>query len=242
MSRMCNFRAVARRIPCVSLLLAGAAVVLHVLPNVAALMQYDTAAITAGQLWRVVTCHTTHWSLDHLAWDAGALVALGALCEVSYRRAFACCVAVSALLIPLAVWTFLPEISTYRGLSGIDSAVFVLLAVMILGESLADRQYGWAVTCATVLLAFAGKVGYECVSDATLFVDSAAASMIPIPLAHVIGGLVGAVCGVYTSLVSRRTTRAASADDERATQPPIANRFGLAQRTRANNVSPAQPS
>jgi rhomboid family GlyGly-CTERM serine protease len=238
----CKFRAAARRIPCVSLLLGGVAVVVHFVPNVAALMQYDTTAIAAGQVWRVVTCHATHWSLDHLVWDVGALVVLGALCEVPYRRAFACCVAASALLIPLAVWTLLPEVGTYRGLSGIDSAVFVLLAVMILGESLAARQIAWAVTCAAVLLAFASKVGYECVTDATLFVDSAAASMVPIPLAHVIGGLVGAVCGMYTTLVSHQTTGVTSAATAHATQPPIANRLGLVQRTRASNVSPAQPS
>jgi hypothetical protein len=103
------------------------------------------------------------------------------------------------------VWTCLPEMNTYRGLSGIDSAVFVLLAVMILSESIADRQHGWTAMCTAVLLAFAGKVGYECVTDATLFVDSAAASMIPIPLAHVVGGIVGLVCGVCASRTATGT-------------------------------------
>lgn len=190
-----NFRAVARRTGCVSLLLGAAALAIYFLPDISQHLQYDTTAIAAGQVWRIVTCHFTHWSFDHLAWDAGALVALGLLCEVPYRRAFVACMTLSAVLVPLAVWTFLPAMSTYRGLSGIDSALFVLLAVSILGESIAERRRMWAAGSGLVLVAFAGKIAFECLSGATLFVDSVATSMIPVPLAHLVGGLIGAICG-----------------------------------------------
>ncbi len=205
MFSICNIRTAARRTACVSLLLGVMAVVIYLVPNIAQHLQYDTTAIASGELWRVVTCHITHWSLDHLVWDVGALLVLGALSEVPYRRAFAWCVTVSTLLIPLAVWMLMPELNAYRGLSGIDSALFVLLAVMMLGESLTARQYGWTALCTTVLLAFAGKVGYEYIAETTLFVNSAEADMIPIPLAHVVGGLVGGACAAYASLASRET-------------------------------------
>ena len=213
MTRICELRAVATRVPCVSLLLSAVAVVLYFLPDVVGDVQYDRAALATGQLWRVVTCHLTHWSLDHLVWDVGALIVLGTLCEVAHRRAFTCCVAVSAVWIPLALWICLPDVSTYRGLSGIDAAAFVLLAVTILGESLAVRQLRWAAACTIVLLAFTGKVCYECVTDATLFVDSAAAGMTPIPLAHVVGGCVGAILGAGISLGKWATGPASAAYD-----------------------------
>ncbi len=190
-----NFRAVARRTGCASLLLGAAAVAIYFLPGVSPFLQYDRSAMAAGEVWRTVTCHFTHWSFDHLAWDAGALVVLGLLCEAPYRRAFAACMGLSAVLVPLAVWTFIPEMETYRGLSGIDSALFVLLAVSILGESLVERRRAWAAGSALVLVAFAGKIAFECLSGATLFVDSAATSMTPVPLAHLVGGLTGAICG-----------------------------------------------
>lgn len=206
MFSLSKFQAVARRIPCVSLLLVAVSLVTYFVTPLATLLQFDRTAIAAGEVWRVVTCHLTHWSLDHLVWDAGAVLVLGLLCEVPYRRAFAWCLAGSAVLVPLAVGTLIPEMNTYRGLSGIDSALFTLLAVTMLGESLTARRYTWAALSGAVLLAFAAKIGFEYTTGATLFVDSAATNMVPVPLAHVVGGIVGGVCGLFRSISPRWMT------------------------------------
>ena len=62
------------RIPYASLLLAAAAVVIHVLPRAATRPQYDRAAIAAGELWRILSGHWTHVSADHLFWNVLAFV------------------------------------------------------------------------------------------------------------------------------------------------------------------------
>lgn len=203
-------REAVRRLPGASLLIALTAVLIQFCPGVAAWLEYDRAAIASGQLWRIVTCHLTHWSVDHLVWDVAALLVLGALCETSDRRGMLRCVAAAAVLIPASIGWLMPDLPFYRGLSGIDSALFVWLATTLLRECLIARRPDWAAVVITVLCAFVAKTGFEFVTGQTLFVDSTAATMIPIPLAHVVGGLVAILCGLHRSPSPRRLDKCES--------------------------------
>jgi rhomboid family GlyGly-CTERM serine protease len=110
-----------------ALLLSAPALLSAVVPGAAGWLAYERTAIATGELWRVVTCHWTHWSFDHLAWD---LAAFGVLVLIGWRasaRRLLLALALSVVLIPLAVWTVLPTMVGYRGLSGIDSALFTPL-------------------------------------------------------------------------------------------------------------------
>jgi hypothetical protein len=99
-------------------------------------------------------------------------------------------------LIPVALWVALPHLETYRGLSGIDSALYVLLAVTLLKDEVHGRRWGWVMAISGVLFAFIGKVGYEIVTGGTIFVNSGASHMIPVPLAHCVGAAVGMIVGL----------------------------------------------
>ena len=143
----------ARRIPCASLLLGALAVVVYSFPALAEALQYDRMAVLRGELWRIVTCHWTHWSLDHLLWDLAVFVGLGAACEQMNRSRYLICLAAATILIPLAVVIFLPDIETYRGLSGLDSALFSLLVIPNL-----DKRFSLGVG---FLAAFLLKTAYE---------------------------------------------------------------------------------
>lgn len=203
--------AAVRCLPGISLPLGGVAVCLSFLPAIAGFLQYDPSAIAEGQLWRIVTCHFTHWSLDHLIWDAMAFVILAALCETTDRRSFLLCLTASAVLIPLFIGLLMPEVDAYRGLSGLDSALFVLAATTILRENVTTRRWGWVAAAGVVLCGFAAKIGFEYVTGQTLFVDSAAADMVPIPLAHVVGGLVGAGISGWSWVSGSRSVGSCSA-------------------------------
>ena len=198
MSIMQRLRAAARRIPCGTLLLAAVAIGLQFSPSMCGPLQYDRAAIQGGEWWRVITCHLTHTSFDHLVWDVGTLLLLGWLCELENRRRWAICVGLSAIGIPAAIWWLLPELQTYRGLSGIDSALFVLVAVNVLLRSLREESRTSAVVAGLLLTGFVAKTCYELATGVTLFVDSVTAGMTPIPLAHVVGAVVGLVVGTAT--------------------------------------------
>ncbi len=191
-----NLKSAARHLPTISLVVVAAACLVMAFPSLADWLQYDRSAVAHGELWRIVTCHLTHWSFEHLFWDVTALLFLGFVIEKDNRRRFLTCLGLSAVLIPLVVHAWIPELSTYRGLSGIDSAVFMLLAVTLLADSWSQRDCGWTLVCTAVIAGFAAKTAFEFTTGATFFVDSTAAQMLPVPLAHVVGAGIGVLCGV----------------------------------------------
>jgi len=195
----------ARRLPGASLLLVAFAVAASALPGVAVWLQFDRSAIAGGAVWRLVTSHFVHWSGEHLFWDVLALAVLGWLCERQDRERFLKCVGLAAVLIPLFLWMLEPWMMTYRGLSGIDSALFAMLAAVMLREAVVEHDWSRLGFVATISLGFAAKVGFEIVSGATLFVDSSAAGMRPVPLAHVVGALVGLFCGLFVRPIHATT-------------------------------------
>lgn len=183
--------AAVRRLPGVALLLSAAACAIYALPEVTGWLQFDRAGIASGQWWRILTCHWTHWSADNLIWDVAGFAFLAVLCERDGRRRFVACVLASALLIPLAVWRWHPDMQLYRGLSGIDSAVFGLLVGTIACEQIAARNWRWLAAIALLCLGFVAKISYEIVTGTTFFVDSVASNFVPVPIAHAAGMAVG---------------------------------------------------
>jgi rhomboid family GlyGly-CTERM serine protease len=139
-----------------------------------------------GPLWQVLTCHFTHWTYEQLAWDAVAFLALGAACARRHRAAFHATLLASAILVPLAVLAFAPEVIAYRGLSGLDSALFVLLV------ALEARHNKLMTVCG---IAFIAKIAFEMYTGATVF----AGSVTPVPVAHIAGAVSALlVAAVYT--------------------------------------------
>ena len=167
-------------------------------PTAAASLEYDRAAIATGQVWRILTCHWTHWNLDHLIWDALTFVVLGAMCERASRAAFAWCVVASAVVISGAVWVLLPDMEQYRGLSGIDCALFALLTAQMWRRAVDAGQWRTLALLVLLFVALAAKVGFEFVTGTNLFVASGA-DFVPVPLAHAVGGGVGLIVGLQSA-------------------------------------------
>ena len=126
----------------VTFALAAPAVLLAAWPDATELLAFDRGRIADGEWWRGVTCHWTHWTLDHLLWDLLAFTVLIPLCWQAGAARLGWTLGLSSLLIPLAVWLCLPTMTEYRGLSGLDSALFVLLASRLLRGAIADRDRG----------------------------------------------------------------------------------------------------
>ena len=141
-----------------------------------------------GPVWQFLTCHFTHWTYEQLAWDAVAFLALGAACARRHRAAFHATLLTSAVLVPLAVLVFAPEVIAYRGLSGLDSALFVLLLL------LEARKNKVVAVCA---IAFIAKITYEMLTGATVF----AGNVTPVPVAHIAGAASALlVMAIYTRI------------------------------------------
>jgi rhomboid family GlyGly-CTERM serine protease len=190
---------VARRTPRASLLLAATAVGVFLWPGLGAHLQYDRAAIAAGEVWRLFSGHWTHYSFDHACWDVLAFAALAISCERKSRSRFLACLVTSALAISLSVWLLLPRMWIYRGLSGIDSALFTLLIADMWEEHRHTGQGRSQVLAAVCLVGFLAKIAFELLTGRNVFVSGFDAGTVGVPLAH----LVGAVCGLTVGFCSR---------------------------------------
>jgi rhomboid family GlyGly-CTERM serine protease len=185
--------------PWASLLLTLLAALMYLSPELTAWATFDRTAIAAGELWRLITGHWTHWSGEHLGWDLLVFAVVGGALELRGRRnAFLTCTVLSALLISGGVWVLRPGMVEYRGLSGIDCALVTLAAVDFLRQAIRERQWGLSLALAGLLAGYLGKVTFEFATGQTLFVDSGQGLFVPVPLAHVLGGGLGIALGLLT--------------------------------------------
>lgn len=179
-----------------TLLVALITLVTTLSPELQQLLQFDTNAIGQGELWRFVTGHLTHWNFDHFFWDFIVFVVLGVLCERRSRAAFLVTVATSAIAISAYLLFGQTSITVYRGLSGIDTALFCLCCLQILTDARErnDRTIQLVTGCAFVSLGC--KTVWELTTQSTVFVDHASAEFIPVTMVHVAGGL----CGIAVAI------------------------------------------
>ena len=185
----------AGRVPSVSLALFGVAVLVYLLPQATDLLQYDRGSVAGGEVWRVVTCQWTHWNRSHLMWDAAMFLALGAMCERVCRARFVACVVVSALLIPALGVIAASQMTQFRGLSGLDSALFVLLAVHLVRTN-RHRDPVVASAAALGLGLFAAKTVFECITGSIIFVQPET-TFTPVPFTHIVGGAIGFIMATW---------------------------------------------
>jgi rhomboid family GlyGly-CTERM serine protease len=184
---------------------AALSAVLFAVPGAAEALQYDRRqAGPGGEFWRLLTCHWTHWSVDHLLWNTVTFAVLGLCCAARQAPASLSCLGISAVAIPLALHLGCPQLVTYRGLSGLDSALFVFLALHLLDEGRRERDGVRALTACAGLGLYLAKTACECWTGTALFVSDAG-GMAPVPLAHA----VGAAAGVITWWGARQRPRAA---------------------------------
>lgn len=154
---------------------------------------FTREGLLRGELWRVVTGHWVHLTPLHLFWDGAAFLVLGLLCDRLGRARFVWTLLAAAVAIPLALVVLQPQLCWYAGLSGIDSALFGLLAATLARRSLAARDGAAIALSAALAAAFALKTGYEFAAADAVFVADAGAA--PVPLAHAVGFAVGALLG-----------------------------------------------
>lgn len=169
------------------LLLSLTAVGLFLLPEAGAVLEYDRAAIFAGDWWRIATGHMVHRSVGHLGWDVFAFALLGGLCALRMPRGTWLALGVATVAIPLVLLAWVPELDTYRGLSGLDSTLYVLAALLLVDEGRRSGHWRELLAPSAALVLFVAKVSYETATGSAWFAPPAAPGEVVVPLAHLIG-------------------------------------------------------
>ena len=194
----------ANRMPFISMLLTAAAVVIHYFHFLRPHLLYTRTALSGGELWRIASCHWVHLNPDHLLWSGMTFLVLGSVCEVMDRKKYMLAIGVSAVAIPIAIWFAMPDLINYGGLSGLDCSLYALLAVLLFKRDWQSRKWIWVIFYAILLGLLLAKIAYETATGLTIFVDISHTDMIPVPLSHLVGGLVGMAAGTSTFGVKRK--------------------------------------
>ena len=179
-----------KRLPYITLSLAALATLIH-FGGLDQTLQWtrQTPNGTAALLFHwltIFTSHFTHWHTEHFLWNCLTLIALGSMVEQRTRIGLVTCVVLSSIAITALVQIGAPQLIAYRGLSGIDSGLFVMAALLMMSRAKTSTA---ATVPAVALAAFIGKAVYECTTGKLLFV--APNGFAPCPLAHIAGGAVG---------------------------------------------------
>lgn len=171
--------------------LSGLALLLFSCPSLAPLLELQSAGGGWLNPLTCLGCHFLHWSAEHLFWDLGMFAVTGYLCERAGQRAFLCTLGIAAMAIPCLVAWYHPELRTYRGLSGLDTALFALFIsrAWLQSARLSEPVQFWG--CLGLWLAMFGKSLFELTTGQVLFVK--AENFVPVPMAHLVGILCGSV-------------------------------------------------
>ncbi|WP_051946117.1 rhomboid family intramembrane serine protease [Verrucomicrobium sp. BvORR106] len=142
--------------------------------------------------WQWLTSHITHWSWGHLIWDLVAFIILSFVCLRILPSRYPLALALAAALIPLEVRLLEPQFTSYRGLSGLDSALFgLVVAALWRTKAPLPRLLAALGTCGLV-----GKTGFELVTGTTLFAPAEPGLYLPVPSAHLTGFVAGLLAGL----------------------------------------------
>ena len=185
-----------RRIPRVSLLLTVAAAIIHLSYSLRIQLLYERSTLFHHELWRLITCHWVHLSTDHLFWSATTFLVLGSLCEIMDPKRYYAVVVISVISIPIVIWWGMPDLMIYGGLSGLDCALYSLLMVLFIKREIRSRSWIWVALFSLLLGGLVAKIIYETATGLTIFVGNTATNMVPVPLAHLVGGCIGFFVGI----------------------------------------------
>lgn len=177
-----------------TLLISCFVLFLHTWPSVVPNFELDSRDPTQLFSYRILTCHALHWSWNHLVWDLLMFIILGTICELADRFKYLAYLTLSAFLIPYVVIASHPDLVSYRGLSGIDSGLFSIIAVDRILESRKTGDRMGLLIFVSCLLCLTIKITFEMYYGGNLFVSDS--SFVPVPIAHVIGAISGIIVGL----------------------------------------------
>jgi rhomboid family GlyGly-CTERM serine protease len=152
--------------------------------------------------WRLWTGHFVHLSLLHAILNCVALLLLGRLFSERLRiRELLAILGIAPLAISLVLWTVMPELVWYRGLSGALHSVYFAGCIVWLRQTPGRARWLPIAALAGGVLKVLLEQPWEARFPMHELLDAAV-----VPQAHLVGAVVGAAAGF--ALAARRHGRA----------------------------------
>jgi rhomboid family GlyGly-CTERM serine protease len=163
------------------------------------LLKYDTAALHAGQWWRLLTDNFVHLGWWHLFLNELGLLVLVLLCPESLHwSVWVRRVLLVGIGMSLGLYFFVPRISSYVGMSGLIHGLFVLG----LGRQVLVQRDLIAAGCLAYLV---GKIGWELVTGVPVSDEQAIGGKVLVE-SHLYGTLSAVIYGLIFGAFTRVET------------------------------------
>jgi rhomboid family GlyGly-CTERM serine protease len=151
----------------------------------AGLLEYDRAAVNGGQLWRPLSGQLVHWTARMTLLDLGIILLLGAWLERRSRKLLVISLISAAMIIGAGLHLLPSGLDFYRGSSGLATALFVCVALILLREK-------WRGLALLALLLLIAKMLWEWWSGAPIAAGDLPDGVSVTPLVHLLGAIAGA--------------------------------------------------
>jgi len=173
--------------PVTTLLVVGALLTFSS-QSLSSMLLYERSSILSGEIWRLVTGHLVHFSKGHLLLDLVCIAVAGWIIETRRYPMFGLMCVVSALVVGLVSLLLLPDMYRYGGLSAIGISAITYLCLLSLKENASQRWIYLMMLFVTGL-----KIISEVATGEMLFASIDGSRVVPVPLAHFAGMVVGAL-------------------------------------------------
>jgi hypothetical protein len=182
-------------------------ILLFYIPSLADTLQFNRKEMFSYKIYLFLTCHFTHWNVRHMVIDTFIFFALSYLCIFfSFKSKYSIVQYIIYLLIPsilisTAVLIFNPEIKFYRGLSGIDWALYFILMAQLYFAA----HWLWKTGAIIMFFLFSLMMIHQIVSKHSIFVPDMGEGIVTVPSAHIAGALSGIACTlIYRFLLKQK--------------------------------------
>lgn len=173
--------------------------------SISIILEYNREKIIKGEFWRLFTCHFTHLSFEHWLWDIIMFVTIGFLSLKKEFKKSLICLILSSFIITFSVFIFMPHLNYYRGLSGIDSALFIFFIGILFFENLKEKNKKNIIFFNIIFILFIIKIIFEFKTNNAVFVNFEK-NTIPVPIAHLSGAVTGILVNLFFFLKKNLTT------------------------------------
>lgn len=190
--------------PWITLSIASAAWLAHAAGAEPSLWAYRPAAPTLVQL---VACHLVHFSRAHLVWDVVTFVALGAVSERFFCAGYVAFLAAGVLLVPPIACALSPWVTGYGGLSGLVIGQIALWLGAECCRALGRTDRTRAAAFAVLLVGLVAKQVHELHIGRTMWLGLDGEGFTPMPSAHFVSVLVGAISVLFSSTSTCETPK-----------------------------------
>jgi rhomboid family GlyGly-CTERM serine protease len=167
--------------------------------RLAGALHYDRARVAAGAFWLPFTAQFVHWTPRMALADLGTTLLVGSALESRSRPLLVAAFILSFLCVGMGLPLLVPDLSVYRGASGLTSGLFVALALDLTleprgREAARDRLRRFFGALAFVL--FASKTAVEMATGAAIFAGDLGPGVRVLPSAHLLGAVAGALAAI----------------------------------------------